>query len=256
MIKNESGLTLSELLVVIILTGLFSSLILSFTISYWRFGYSAQADLDTLATRLNAGDFLREAIGTSNGMIIQDSIPDSHALVPDASAPSYWTTIHAIPGNKTVGATNTFTPLVYFRKYSLNSAKQYIMNGVQPYEDEYVLYMDGTTKSLMQRTLANSSAPGNKAITSCPPSLATPTCPADKTIATDLGSVDTRYFSRTGNLIDYTSIWDPDTNSYIGPDFTAVEVVELKLNLTKKPILQTTYATQNSTIIRVALRNS
>lgn len=256
MIKNQDGLTLSELLVVIILTGLFSTLILSFTISYWRFGYSSQADLDTLVTRLNAGDFLREQLGTSSGLIMQDSIVDSHALIPDTSAPSYWTTIHAIPGNKPVGSTGTYTPLIYFRRFSFDSSKRYIMNGTQPYEDEFVLYMDGTNKSLMQRSLANPNASGNKLKTSCPASLATASCPADKTVATDLASIDMRYFSRTGNLLDYTSIWDPATNSYAGPDFTAVEVIEFTLHLTKKPTLQTTNSTQTSTIIRVALRNS
>jgi hypothetical protein len=65
-----------------------------------------------------------------------------------------------------------------------------------------------------------------------------------------------RYFSRTGNTIDYTSIWDGTINSYIGPDFTAVEVVEFTLNLSKKPLFQTTSTTVNNTIVRIALRNS
>ncbi len=254
--QNQDGLTLSELLVVIILTGLFSSLILSFTLSYWQFGYKAQADLDTLSTRLSAGDFLREQIGSSSGLIIQNGLADSHALVPDPSAPSHWTTIHAIPGNKPVGSTGTYTPLVYFKRFSFNPSKQFIMNGVQPYEDEYVLYMNGTTKSLMQRSIANPSAPSNKLLTSCPPNLASSSCPSDKTIATDLASVDMRYFSRTGNLIDYTAVWDSINNTYAGPDFTAAEVVEFTLHLTAKANLQTSYTTQNTTIIRVALRNS
>jgi len=254
----QKGFTITELLIVIIMSAFFSTLILYFFIDYFRYGYLLQADLETLTTRLNAGDFLREAIGTSTGLVIQNGIPDSHTANPDPAIASglYWVPIHAIPGNKPVGATGTTTPLLYFRRFSLNTTGNYIMNGAQPYEDEYVLYLDGTTKSLMERILANPAATGDRVKTTCPPSLATASCPVDKTVATDLISIDSRYFSRTANLIDYTSITDPGTGAYIGPDFTAVEVVELTLNLAKKAALQTTYSTSNSTIIRIALRNS
>ncbi|HSX17845.1 MAG TPA: type II secretion system protein [Candidatus Saccharimonadales bacterium] len=256
--KKQSGFTLIELLVVIILSTFFSILILTFTFEYWRYAYLLQADLDTLTTRLNAGDILREEIGTSSGMIIQNSITDTHTLVADPSIASgyYWLPNHAIPGTTAIGASGSYKPLIYFERYSFDSSGSYIMNGSQPYEDEYVLYLNGTTKSLMQRTLVNPSATGDRLKTSCPPAQATASCPADKTIATDIASVATRYFSRTGNVIDYTSITDPDTGAYIGPDFPVVEVLELTLNLTKKPTFQKTNATSNSTIIRIALRNS
>jgi type II secretory pathway pseudopilin PulG len=255
--RSAEGFTIPELLVVIILAAFFSGLILTFAFSYWRYGFLLQADLDTLTTRLDAGDILREEIGTSTGLIIQNSLADSNTNVPDPNTSNnFWLPIHAIPGNKPVGNTGTFTPLFYFRRYSLNTSGNYIYNGSQPYEDEYILYLDGTNKTLMQRTLVNPAATNDKLKTSCPPNLATTSCPADKTIAGDLGSIDMRYFSRTGNLIDYTSIWDPNTNSYAGPDFTAVEVVELTLNITKKPTFQKTNATSNTTIIRVALRDS
>ena len=256
--KGSDGFTISELLVVIILAAFFSTLIMTFAFNYWRDGFLLQSDEDTLTTRLNAGDILREEIGTSSGMIIQNSIADSHTLVPDPNIGSglFWIPIHAVPGNKPVGAAGTITPLMYFRRYSTDASKNFIMNGTQPYEDEYILYLDGSSKSLKQRVLANPDATGNRTLTTCPAASASPTCPADKTIATDLASIDTRYFSRTGNTIDYTSIFDTNTNSYAGPDFTVVEVVELTLNISAKPTFQKTNATSNSTIIRVALRNS
>lgn len=256
--QNSRGFTIPELLVVIILAAFFSTLIMDFAFNYWRDAFSLQSDEDTLTTRLNAGDILREEIGTSSGLIIQNSLADPNALVPDPAIPGgkYWLPIHAIPGNKPAGSSGAITPLIYFRRYSVNASGQYIMNGTQPYEDEYVLYLSGSGKSLMQRSLANAAATGNKLKTSCPASLATATCPADKVIATNLASVDMRYFSRTGNTIDYTSIFDTNTNSYAGPDFTVVEVVELQLNLSAKPTFQKTNSTSNSTIIRIALRDS
>lgn len=253
---NQSGYTIPELIVSMIITAFFVELIMVFTFGYWRFGYMHEADLDTLTTRLNAGDVLREYIGQSSGLINQNSIPDTHTNNPDSAYPSqyYWLPIHAIPGNKLVGTTTT-TPLLYFRRYTQNTSGNFVMNGTQPYEDEYILYTNGSTRQLLLRTLASTVA-NNKAKTSCPPAIASVSCPADRVVASDLKSIDIRYFSRAGNLIDYTSIFDTNTNSYIGPDFTAVEVVEFTLNLTKKPLLQTTESTQNSTIIRIALRNT
>jgi hypothetical protein len=253
---NEKAYTIPELLVVMLVTTFFTSLLLVFTINYWRYGSSLEADLDTLGTRLNASDFLRDAVGVSTGLIMQTSIPDAHATVPDPSVGTSWVTIHAIPGSIPIGSATTTTPVIYYRRPALNATGNYIMNGTQPYEDEYVLYLDGSTKSLKQRSLANTSATGDRLKTSCPAALATTSCPADKTVATDITSISMRYFSRTGNTIDYTSIWDGTTNSYIGPDFTAVEVVEFTLNLSKKPLFQKTSTTVNNTIVRIALRNS
>jgi len=256
--KAESGYTITELLIVIIMTTIFTLIIMLFSFDLWRASSIQETNLDTLLARFNASDTLREEVGTSSGLIIQNSIADSHTLVPDPANGSgnYWLPIHAVPGNTPVGSSGSYTPLTYFRRFSVNSSGQFIMNGTQPYEDEYVLYLDGSAKALMQRNLANDSATGNRLVNSCPPTLATASCPADKVIASNLTSVDMRYFSRTGNLINHNSITDPNTGEYIGPDFTAVEVVEFTLHLSKQPYVSSTNATNNSVVIRVALRNS
>ncbi len=253
--KHEDGFTLPELLVVTVVTGFFIGLIVYFTFSYWRYGYLLEADLDTFITRLNAGDVLREQVGTSAGLIQQNGITDPHANNPDPGNTSYWIMMHAIPGTKTVPASGSTTPLIYFRRLSFNTSGNIIMNGSQPYEDEFVLYLDGSSKELRLRSLANPVAPSNRLKTSCPPSIASSSCPADRVFATDLASVGLRYFSRSGNPIDWTSITDPITGQYAGPDFTVVEVVEFTLNITKKPLFQQTNATVNSTVVRIALRN-
>ncbi|HET6863862.1 MAG TPA: hypothetical protein VFH37_01510 [Candidatus Saccharimonadales bacterium] len=256
--RPESGFTITELLIAIILTTIMTLIIMVFAFDMWRGSATLESENDTLVTRFNAGDALRDEVGTSAGLIIQNSISDAHTLVPDTSIPgnNYWQPIHAVPGTTQVGASGTYKPLIYFRRYSFNSSKQYIMNGSQPYEDEYILYLDGSQKALMLRTLVNPSANGDALKTTCPPAQSSSTCPADKTVASNLGSVSMRYFSRTGNLIDWTSIIDPNTGQYAGPDFPAVEVVEFTLNLSKQPYYSSTNLTKSSTIIRIALRNS
>jgi len=256
-LNNQSDFTIPELLVVIILTTLFTGLIMQFGINYWRYGALLQADLDTFISRLNANDILREQLGTSSGLITQNSIADTHVTNPDPAITSglYWLPLHAVPNNTVVPSSGT-TPLLYFRRFAVNSSGAYIMNGSNPYENEYVLYFDGPTKELRLRSLANPSASGNSLKTSCPPANATASCPADRVISNNMASIDRKYFSRSGNTIDYTSIVDPITGNYIGPDFPAAEVIELNLHLSKKPLFQQSNATVNETIIRIALRNT
>lgn len=255
-LKEESGFTLIELLIVMVMTAFFTSLIMFFTFSYWRYGYSIAADLDTFVTRLNAGDVLREVVGTSTGFITQNSIADPRANNPESVGSGYWTVQHAIPGNTPVGATGTTTPLLYFRRFSLTTTGAYILNGAQPYEDEYVLYLNGTTKQLLLRSIANPSATGNRLKSSCPKAVASSSCPEDKIVADNIVSVDKRFFSRSGNLVDWTSVYDATTSTYVGPDYSVVEVLELTLNISKKAVFQTANTTQSSTIIRIALRNT
>ncbi len=254
---GQKGFTLPELITVMVISTMFSALIMVFMFQYWSSSATLQNDLDTYVGRLTAGDRLRDNLNNASGLIMQNSLPDLHPNNPDTTngTGNYWVPIHAIPQNIPVGASGTTTPVIYFRQPAVDSNKNFIMNGTTPYDNEYVLYLDGSLGELLLRTIANSAAAGNTATSSCPPSLASSSCPADKLIAQNINSIDTRYFSRTGNTIDYSSITDPLTGAYIGPDFTAVEVVELNMHVFKKSTLHGGQDTSSQTIVRVALRN-
>jgi prepilin-type N-terminal cleavage/methylation domain-containing protein len=60
-------------------------------------------------------------------------------------------------------------------------------NTGSPYMNELVYYKDGT--DLMERQLANPSATGDTLVTSCPASLASPSCPADTHLASYVSSM-------------------------------------------------------------------
>ena len=260
--KRESGFTLPELVVVMILTALLSALLFQFAIGYARFSSVAQSDSIAFVERLNASDFLRENLGLSSGLISQNSLPDPNANVPD-SDPSYWRLLHAVKG--TFGSTSSVTPLLYFKKPSLTTSGAMSYNGTLPYEDEFIVYHDGPSKELRVRTLANPNVANNRVITSCPPALETNACPADKVLINDIVSVSLRYFSRAGNDISFTSIDTlgtipctapgPTYTGCAGADFPSAEVVELTLNLSKRPVGVAANTTQSATVIRVALRN-
>lgn len=253
----EAGFTLVELMTTIGITVLVTAVVLNYAIDFWGNSATLQTDSTNFVDRANAGDRLRDNLNVATGLIMQNSILDQNAQVPDPSDASgqHWLLIHAVPGNTVIGGSGTYAPLFYFQSPSVDSNKNIILNGTNPYMDESVLYLSGSSKQLLLRRLANQSAPSNAHKTTCPPSSATSGCPADQVIASDVTSVDLRYFSRSGNLIDHNSITDSTTGLPIGPDFTAVEVVELTLHQAIKATIHGSQDTINQTVIRVALRN-
>jgi hypothetical protein len=241
-----------------IISLMFSGLILTFMFQYWRATATLNNDLTVFGSRLTAGDRLRDAINASSGLIMQNSIADAHVGDVDTSLSSgnYWRPLHAVPGTVTMGGNDTEISVLYFKSPSVDATGNIIMNGSQPYEDEFVLYLDGTTKEMRMRTLANASAPSNHKKTTCPSGSESASCPLDTLIAENMSSVALRYFSRSGNLIDYMSVIDPDTGDYIGPDMPAAEVVELVLYTYKSATVHGGLDTTSQNIIRVALRNT
>ena len=254
--SQDGGFTISELIIAIFLSGLILGLIMTFTFSYWSYGAAAEADLDSYVERLNTADILRDYFGASSGLISQNGISDAHPASIDTSInpQNYWTLIHAIPGTF-LTPTSGAQPLLYFRRPSLTTANAYIMNGSIPYEDEFMIYIDGPSKQLRMRTLTNPSAAGNRQTTSCTGIYVSASCPADRTLIKNVSSVATRYFSKSGTTINYTSSTDVLTGLYNGPDFPSVEVVELTIKITYKPVFSK-QTTSNETIIRIALRNT
>lgn len=256
-VSAQSGFTLVELVVAMVFTMMFAAMVFGFMLNFWSATATLEHDSETFVTREDAGDSLRDALNAGSHLITQNSITDANATIPDPSdaTKTHWLLIHAIPGSTAMPAGGSYKSVFYYDAPSVDSSKNVIYNGSLPYYDEFVLYMNGTTKQLLLRKLANTSATGNNLKTTCPAAIATTTCPADTIIADDVSSVDTRYFSRSGNTIDYTSITDPTTGNYIGPDFPAVEVVEITLHLSHSSTIHGGATTLNEAIVRVALRN-
>jgi type II secretory pathway pseudopilin PulG len=261
--RSEAGFTIPELLIMMIVTSILTVLVITFSMNYWGAAARLQNSSTTLVSRLNAGDALRDSLNVASGLISENSLADTNAGYTDPSdGANYWLKIHAIPKNIPMPAAGGITPVFYFQAPSVNTSRNFIMNGTQTYQDEFVLYLDGTSKTLKIRNLINPSATGDRLKTSCPASVASAICPADRKFSENVSSVDVRYFSRSGNTIDHTSIVEKDINGnpvvptvYIGPDFQSVEVVELTIHLFQKSTVGGAANTNNETIVRVALRN-
>lgn len=253
---SQQGFTVPELIVVMVLTLLFSTMVLSFAFDFWGTATDLQNSSETLVTRQNLGDRLRGRLNVASTLLNQNSIVDPNANVSDPgdSTGTHWLILHAIPETVPMPAAGSFTPILYYAAPTLDASKNFIMRGVEPHQDEFVMYLDGSTKKLMVRTLANDVS-GNALTTSCPVSIATNVCPADSTLGEDVVSVSKKYFSKSGNAINWNDVKDPDTGESIGPDYPDVEVVELTVTLFKRAVIRGQPDNTSSTTVRVALRN-
>ncbi len=255
-LRSNGGFTVPELVVVMVLTLVFSTLVLSFAFDFWGVATNLQNSSETLVTRQNLGDNLRNRLNVATTLLNQTSIADVNANVSDASdvTGTHWVLLHAVPTTLSMPTKGSYAPILYYEAPAIDANKNFLMRGVQPAQNEFVMYLDGTAKALMLRSLANDVSE-NSLSTSCPPSVVTSLCPVDKTLASDVLSVSTKYFSKSGNTIDWNQVKDPITGESIGPDFPDVEVIELTIVLKKRAVIHGEADSISKTTIRVALRN-
>lgn len=268
---RQKGFTLVEMIIVIVMTTILSMIIFAMGYQYLKQAASLNARTNYYADRLNVADYLRQNVGLSTGLLNQNSLPDSNAIIADASDPTntHWRLIHAIPAP--LGTPTTITPIIYYSQDALDSNRQAIMNGADPYQNEFILYHDGPSSELRVRSLANPSATGNTTKTTC--TTAAPGCAKDKVLLTGVQTIEMHYFSRSGENIDFRSSCDPDayycagttpesclqTEPYTGCnglDFSQVEVAQFKIKVKKAIESDVNHSIYNTTIIRIALRNA
>ena len=269
--RTQAGFTLVEMLIVVIMTTVLSLIIFNIGFQYLKQAASLNARSNFYGERLNVADYLRLNVGLSTGLLNQNSIADTSPVVPDPNdgGGTHWLPLHAIPGS--LGDPSAVTPIIYYSQNALDGNRQEIMNGTKPYQNEYILYLDGPSSELRVRALANPSALGNSTSTTC--TTAAAGCHKDKVLLTGVQSVEMHYYSRSGESIDFRSSCDPDayycagttpaaclqTPPYTGCnglDFSQVEVAQFKLRVKKSIESDTNHSFYNSTIIRIALRNA
>lgn len=73
------------------------------------------------------------------------------------------------------------------------------------YTNNVIFYLDPTSKILYRRTIANQTAPNNAAVTTCPPALASPSCPADSKVVEDVANLTTTYLDASGGVVSTPS---------------------------------------------------
>lgn len=181
--KAQGGFTLVELLVVMIIMGILSLTLANFITTWLQASSLSQARANLLT---NAED----ALDTVTNDIKLSGSADQNNRWPDANG----------PGGDQFGWTSGSQVLV-LAKAAVDSGNNIIFSDPAKYisqKDNEVYYLSGST--LYRRTLASDSS-NDAAVTTCPPSNTTSSCPADETVATGISSLSFTYYDASENVV-------------------------------------------------------
>lgn len=187
---NARGFTITELLMVLAIAGGMIAILFTVTFNYYVATVKAEAatqmalESQSLLNQLTEDIRLADSIGSTNA-------------VSDPSNPGGWTTND--PSNIIIiqsPATEADKDIIY------DSSTGY------PYSNEFIYFL--SDNSMYKRILANSSASGNSAITTCPESNASPSCPQDKLFSNKITNLTFTFYdindAQTTNAAEARSI--------------------------------------------------
>jgi hypothetical protein len=217
-LNKVAGFTVVELTISITIIAILIVAFSSVITNYYKLIAKTNAQIDMTISSQNLLRATVESLRYGDGVRQSNQIADANAPVGGwSTSNSSFVIIIAVPANNTQ------------RSYIIDS------NTGDPYMNELVYYKSGTT--LYKRVLANPGATGNTLTTTCPPASATPSCPADKTLAEYVNNM-------TFNL------YDQDGASTADP----AEARSVKINLSMSRSIFSDNLTLDNTI-RVTMRN-
>ena len=178
---DQQGMTMVELLVAISIATILASVILAINLNF--FGNVAQSQI-TSELAVESHFVLQTMI---EDIRLADAIASSNTLSDSNSPAGGWITSDS--GNILVidsPATNSSNDVIY------DASTGY------PYRNELVYFISGG--ALYRRTLKNTAAAGNTAVTTCPAAIASSSCPADKKYTTYISDMTLAFYD-TDNAV-------------------------------------------------------
>ncbi len=191
----EGGFTLVELLVAVSVASVMFAIIFGFQRDLIN-QYNLLVNRNQLlAATKDATLQVATAIRSSKSLLANNAVADSHA----PSAPGNLYSWSSTPGNDAaivlaIPAVDQSGNLIY-----VDGSHQ------STYTNNVIYYLDQTQHILYKRVLANTQAPGNVAVTSCPPTATTPSCPADAKIVADVASFAATFYDSGNNTVTVPS---------------------------------------------------
>lgn len=183
--SNQNGYTLLELLVSTAILGILALLVSNFYVDR-LIDYARNDTLIILQTNTKQG-----LTSVERDTKAARSIESANQW-PDANGPS---------GNQYGWASNS--NVLVLAVPAVNSSGDLIYvdsthNALQT--NDVIYYVDSTKKTLYRRVLANPVS-GNVAVTTCPPSKATSSCPADGKVIEDVANLALVYYDTSNSVI-------------------------------------------------------
>lgn len=186
-IKPQTGYTLVELLLVMIILGIISVTLANFIATWLQASSLAQAHTNLL----------------TNAELSLDTIATDIKLSGSADQNNRWADANG-PGGNQFGWSSGSQVLV-LAKAAIDNGGNIIFSDPAKYitqKDNEIYYLAGTT--LYRRTLASDSA-DDAAETTCPVDMATDSCPADEVVTTGVSSLSFTYYDSNENSVGPTS---------------------------------------------------
>lgn len=192
--RHPTGLTLLEMLISVAIASILVLILLQVILtSYanWR-RESTKTKLQT-NTKI-AVETVAQVIRAAKSVEANNSQPDPNA--PVVGNQYSWT-----------GATGSGATLILAVPAQDATGNIIYIDGTHTslYTNNIIFYLDPVSKILYRRTIANQTAPGNIAVTTCPPALANASCPADTKVVEDVANLTTTYLDANGAVVNSPS---------------------------------------------------
>lgn len=179
----QGGFTLLELIITMVLIGILSLMIPGVFVSWLQSSTLAQSNATLLGNAESALDTITTDIRLSGNADPTNRWPDPNG-----------------PGGNQYGWQSNSGTLV-LAKAATDNSNNIIFSDPTKYislKDDEVYYLSGST--LYRRTISSGQS-GDSALTTCPSASATPSCPADRTIATGVTNFYAQYYDANENQV-------------------------------------------------------
>jgi prepilin-type N-terminal cleavage/methylation domain-containing protein len=171
--QNTRGFTITELVLSITIAGILATVL--FTATFYYYVNAAQSETAT-SLALESQTILTQL---TEDIRLADSIASTNAISDPNGPGGGWTT--SDPSNILIIESPAVTST---RDIIYDSSSGY------PYRNEFIYFMGGN--SMYKRILANASASGNIAKTTCP--TASPSCPKDRLFSSNVSNLTFTFY--------------------------------------------------------------
>ncbi len=193
--NRPAGFTLFELLLAISISSVLILAVSNFASSSLSGSNQDYNKTLVLTNAKEAVNVVARQIRAAKSVQAANSLPDAHA--PGAPGNLYsWS-----------GASGNGATLILAVPARTASGDIIYIDGLHTnvYTDDIIFYLDATSHKLYRRRIANASALGNVAVTTCPPSAASPSCPADSDVVDDVANLSTTYLDGNSATVSLPS---------------------------------------------------